>query len=37
MCGIIGIVRFNNKEVKKAEIQAMMKTIKHRGPDDEGV
>lgn len=37
MCGIVGIVNFSSQTVKKAEIQAMMKTIKHRGPDDEGI
>lgn len=37
MCGIVGIVNFNSQTVKKADVQAMMKIIKHRGPDDEGI
>ena len=37
MCGIVGIVRFDEKPIKKAELQTMMQVIKHRGPDDEGM
>ena len=37
MCGIVGIIRFDEKPIKKTELQAMMQVIKHRGPDDEGV
>ena len=37
MCGIAGIVRFDKKPVKKENIVKMLKVIKHRGPDDEGV
>jgi len=37
MCGIVGIINFGNKEVKKQDITKMMQVIKHRGPDDEGV
>ena len=37
MCGIAGIVRFDKKPVKKDEVLKMMRVIKHRGPDDEGV
>ncbi len=37
MCGIVGIVRFEDKPIKKDELQTMMQVIKHRGPDDEGV
>ena len=36
MCGLSGIVRFENK-VEKREIENMNKAIRHRGPDDEGV
>ncbi|AEF95792.1 asparagine synthase (glutamine-hydrolyzing) [Methanotorris igneus] len=36
MCGINGIVRFDN-EILEEEIKRMNKAIKHRGPDDEGV
>ena len=37
MCGIVGIIRFDEKPIKKTELQTMMQVIKHRGPDDEGV
>jgi len=36
MCGIAGIVRFDKKPIKKEFLTAMLQTIKHRGPDDEG-
>ncbi len=37
MCGICGIINFNNKPVSSEEIQVMMDKMKHRGPDDEGI
>lgn len=37
MCGIVGIIRFDEKPIKKTELQTMMQVIKHRGPDDEGI
>lgn len=37
MCGIVGIIRFDEKPIKQDELQTMMQVIKHRGPDDEGV
>lgn len=37
MCGIVGIINFGTKKVKKQDITKMMQVIKHRGPDDEGV
>lgn len=37
MCGIAGIIRLNKKPVEIDEIKTMLKIIKHRGPDDEGV
>jgi len=37
MCGISGIINFNNKPVQENLVLEMMKTMKHRGPDDEGV
>lgn len=37
MCGICGKINFNGKPVEESIIRAMMKKIKHRGPDDEGV
>jgi len=36
MCGICGIVNFNQEPVKTDSIHTMMQTMKHRGPDDEG-
>lgn len=37
MCGICGIINFNNEQVQEALVRKMMKLQKHRGPDDEGV
>lgn len=37
MCGIVGIIRFDEKPIKKEALQTMMQVIKHRGPDDEGM
>ena len=37
MCGIVGQIRFDKKPVKKDKVLKMMRVIKHRGPDDEGV
>jgi len=37
MCGISGIIKFNDKAVQEDEIQLMMHRMKHRGPDDEGI
>jgi asparagine synthase (glutamine-hydrolysing) len=37
MCGISGIVNFNNRGVDKKVVAQMMQKMKHRGPDDEGV
>lgn len=37
MCGIVGIIRFDEKPIKKESLTTMMQIIKHRGPDDEGV
>lgn len=36
MCGIAGIINFNNSP-REEDLLLMMKKIKHRGPDDEGV
>jgi len=36
MCGIAGIVNFNNEPVKESAIAQMMAAMKYRGPDDEG-
>ncbi len=37
MCGICGIVNFNRQPVVEARIRDMMQSMKHRGPDDEGL
>jgi asparagine synthase (glutamine-hydrolysing) len=37
MCGICGIINFNNELVEERNIRQMMQKIKHRGPDDEGI
>lgn len=37
MCGICGVVYFNNKLVSDVQIRQMMKKMRHRGPDDEGL
>ena len=37
MCGISGIINFNNKKVLKKDIEKMNKSIKHRGPDGDGI
>jgi len=36
MCGICGIINFDQKPVDDLKIGKMMSKIKHRGPDDEG-
>jgi asparagine synthase (glutamine-hydrolysing) len=36
MCGICGIVDFKGQILRETEIRNMMRTMKHRGPDDEG-
>lgn len=37
MCGISGIINFDNKPVLETDIRKMMHFQKHRGPDDEGI
>jgi asparagine synthase (glutamine-hydrolysing) len=37
MCGICGIINFDQQPVQEAPIRKMMRIMKHRGPDDEGV
>lgn len=36
MCGIVGILNLDRVFVSKQEIERLMKSIKHRGPDGEG-
>lgn len=37
MCGIAGIINLDSQKVEENNILNMMKLMKHRGPDDEGV
>jgi len=37
MCGICGVLNFNNDKVSSGLIRRMTRVIRHRGPDDEGV
>jgi asparagine synthase (glutamine-hydrolysing) len=37
VCGIAGIVRWNQRPVLEQEIRAMCGAMVHRGPDDEGI
>ncbi len=37
MCGICGIIKFDNSTPEAEKIQVMMNVMKHRGPDDEGM
>ncbi len=37
MCGIAGIIRFDGRAVREDEIAAMTGSIRHRGPDDQGL
>lgn len=37
MCGIAGIINLNQQEVEESDVRSMIREMKHRGPDDEGV
>jgi len=37
MCGIAGLLDLENKSIKKSEIQIMIDSISHRGPDGDGI
>ena len=37
MCGICGIINFDGKKVSSEDLHLMMREMKHRGPDDEGI
>lgn len=36
MCGISGIINFDQNKVKEEDLRMMMNKMKHRGPNDEG-
>ncbi len=36
MCGIAGIINFDNKPISKRDLKRMQKALYHRGPDGEG-
>jgi asparagine synthase (glutamine-hydrolysing) len=37
MCGIAGIINFNNEIIEEKRIKMMMSSMSHRGPDDNGI
>ncbi|MBK6931683.1 MAG: asparagine synthase (glutamine-hydrolyzing) [Saprospirales bacterium] len=37
MCGISGIIHFDGQHVPEHQLATMMKAMKHRGPNDEGL
>lgn len=37
MCGICGVYNFDGRPADQRSVQQMMRPMKHRGPDDEGV
>lgn len=37
MCGIAGIINFNQETPKESALRGMMQQMKHRGPDDDGI
>jgi len=37
MCGICGVIHFNGSPVEKQNLNCMVESIHHRGPDDSGV
>ena len=37
MCGIAGVMSFDEKPVSLEELHAMCGAMLHRGPDDEGI
>ena len=37
MCGIAGIIQFNQDTPKESSLRSMMLQMKHRGPDDDGL
>lgn len=37
MCGILGIFRFNGREINKDELKLFTSALNHRGPDESGI
>jgi len=37
MCGICGIINFNKEKINREKISSMVKMMKHRGPNDDGI
>ena len=37
MCGIVGIYRFDNSKVNESELKNFSNSLKHRGPDADGI
>jgi len=37
MCGIAGIINFKDKKIENNRLTSMMQSIRHRGPNDQGI
>lgn len=37
MCGIAGLINFKNKKIDLKRLESMMDSIRHRGPNDQGI
>ncbi len=37
MCGIAGIINFKDKKIENNRLSSMMQSIRHRGPNDQGI
>ncbi len=37
MCGIAGIINYQNQEKDISKLESMLRAIRHRGPDDSGI
>lgn len=37
MCGICGVVNLNGRPAERTTVEAMVRTLNHRGPDDKGI
>ena len=37
MCGIVGIIRFDNQKIEDNILMDMRDSIRNRGPDDSGI
>ena len=37
MCGIAGLLNFKEEKIDKKRLESMMESIRHRGPNDQGI